>query len=168
MPKPFVIGGIFLAILAVAMVAFYKVKERSGETDTPMEEGGGTVISEPKRESSPLEGVYSSADGALEAGGKRIGFFQVVARDGGGFGGVVRVETVGANPGEGSSDVDCQDVKVADQELFLRCANEAEGSISFESSGAKAEKGQPISGRLLWTKAGNAILDGTVRLTRAQ
>lgn len=159
MNKPFKIAAIFLVILAVAMVVFYKAKERSGVTDTPLGDSSGSEL---KKDQSPLEGVYSSADGALEAGGKRLAFFQVVGREGGGFGGIARVEVVGANPGEGVTEVECQEVKLGESELFLRCSHSVEGSISFDGQVSRGEGGAvQVSGKLLWSKEGNPILDRT-------
>jgi hypothetical protein len=162
MKNPFMIAGAFLVALAIAMVAFYKMKERSVETDTPISEAAATT--EQNREASPYDGTYSSADGALEHKGKRITFFQVAQRETGVFGAFARVETVGV--AEASVDVECQDVKLSETEFFLRCSSEAEGSISFEATGVKPDKPDfQVSGRILWAKAGESALDGTVRLS---
>lgn len=142
------------------MIAYYQFQARRVDTDTPLAESE-TV--ETKRESSPVEGLYSSADGPIEAEGKRISYFQVTAREDGSFGGIARVETIGA---EGGTDLACLEVKASETELFLRCGDEVHGSISFEGKIEQAE-GLSANGRLLWQREGNVLLDRSARLSHS-
>lgn len=158
--KPILTAGTFLAVLAAAMIVYYKFQARQVDTDTPLSESE-TV--ETKRERGAIEGFYSATDGAIEFEGKRVSYFHVSTRDDGSYGAVARMETIGA---DGGTELDCPEVRASEAELFLRCDDGLGGSVSFDGSVQRGES-LTASGRVLWQREGNVLLDRSAHLAHA-
>jgi len=143
-----------VAVLAVLMVLFYYLSDRFRKTDSH-------VDLDQKVDSTPLEksefvGIYSPADGPLEAAGKRISYFNVNQREEGGYLGTVKVDTVGVDEGE---HYRCTDVRIEASEFFLRCSG-GENSISLNGTWKKNEAGViSVAGKVLWTENASLILE---------
>lgn len=146
-----------IAILAVAMFAFYYVQSRMAASG-PSEEGGEEIV---KEEKSEFVGTYSPMDGPLEAAGKRIAFFTVNAKEDGGYLGSVKLDTIGT---EEADFFECVDVRIEEKDFFLNCPSPAHGVVSFNGAWEKAGDSIQVAGKVLWTKEGNSILEQERRL----
>lgn len=147
-----------LAILAVAMVAFYYFQNRFAGGGNFEEEAGEEIQ---KEEKSEFVGTYSPSDGPLEADGKRIAFFTVNPREDGGYLGSAKVDTIGANE---SFFFECVDVRIEEGEFFLSCRNQTQGSISLNGTWTRESGGILVDGKVMWMREGNLLLEQSRRL----
>lgn len=144
-----------VAILATAMVLFYYFSDRMRTTDSNIDLN--EKVESPVYEKSEFVGVYSPADGALEAGNKRIAYFTVNQREEGGYLGTAKVDTIG---GEESEYFPCVDVKIEESEFFLNCMHETGGSISLNGTWVKNSTGAPVvTGKVMWSQNSNSLLE---------
>lgn len=146
---------IAIALLAVAMVAFYYVQSRTrtSENDLDMSQ----AVSGDREQKSEFVGIYSPSDGPLEAGGQRISFFTVNREEDGGYLGSAKVDTVGA---DASEFFPCVDVRLEGGEFFLNCKHPNGGAISLNGQWTKDSHGAiQVDGKVLWIQGGNPVLD---------
>ncbi|MCO5142249.1 MAG: hypothetical protein M9962_04065 [Oligoflexia bacterium] len=152
----FTYGFIGIAVLAAAMVAFYKYKERSRVNEADIDLSDHVEISEPREGVNSYVGTYSPTS-PIEAIEHRFSFFTVNKKDEGGYLGSAKMEPIGGGSPE---YFECNDVKASEAELFLRCVSSNLGSLSFSGTWLPAGDGAPSAeGKFLWVKDGSAIAD---------
>lgn len=147
-----------LAVLALAMVAYYYVEARrptAALDANAIANGEGEAAAEPEENLSRFAGLYSPQDGALEADGKRLAFLSLSAEEGGGLAGFFKLDSIGAQE---EFQVECSDVRFDAHEVFVKCSHVALGNISLNGTWAKAD-GIYIDGKVLWTRDEAVVLD---------
>lgn len=158
--KALTYAAVAIGILALAMVIFYYVQERVAPTESNIEGDGSQQEEKVNSEQfvqSEFAGLYAPAEGSLEAEGKRVGFFTVSQIEDGSLSGSAKVDTIGKNE---VFYFRCNSVRIEEQDFFLNCIHEKEGSISLNGKWQKGPDGTLlVSGKVMWSKAGQLILD---------
>jgi hypothetical protein len=144
-----------IGIVAILMVGFYYFKNqiRVGENEVDLSSSGREES--PKGEKSEFVGMYSP-ESALEAEGKRITLFIVNRAEDGGYLGSAKVDVVGSDQ---SIYFRCIDVKIEEQDFFLNCVHESQGSISLNGKWSKSSGAIEVEGKVLWSFQNRAILE---------
>ncbi len=151
MNKAFLYGLLALVLLAAGMVGFYHFRHRFEKADYEYAENTDT----PREEKSEFVGIYSPADGPLEAAGKRIAYFQVNRREDGGYLASAKMDSIGSNEAE---FLPCNDVRIEEEEFFLQCQHGTLGSLSLNGRWYNAN-GIVVDGKVLWTQNGTLHLE---------
>lgn len=146
-----------ITILALAMVAYYYLARRHGASELDPEKDVRTETAS----TFDFAGVYSPADGPLEAEGKRIAGFTMTAADGGSMVGSVRLDTIGD---EQSLTIPCDRVRFEEKDVFFQCSHGEQGVVSLNGQWAREAASITVTGKVLWVKAGNPVLDVTRQL----
>ncbi len=152
-----------VALLAVAMVAFYWVQSRTRTTSHDVNLAGGGGDS-PREEKSEFTGIYSSSD-PVEGLERRLNFFSLNRKeDGSGFHATAKLDRV-ATTESAEEFITCQDAKVGEREFFVKCSSPEIGQISFVGEWVKGDSGLRVPGKVLWSKEGSVIADVATTLT---
>jgi len=159
--KAFSAALLGIAAVAAAMVAFYYFQNQFRKPEG-VEEGAvvaeeETEILQPQEGRSEFAGLYAATDGTMEAAGKRITSFSVNNTDGV-LTGSVKIDTIGTDEG---TTANCNDVRIEGKEFFLKCQHPAEGMISLNGAWTKTEGSIAVTGKVLWSRNGNLVLDVT-------
>jgi hypothetical protein len=153
-----------IVILAVAMVSYYWVawRTRKTENDVNLHEKLDTARAQDERNS--LAGVYSAVE-SVEALDRRLGFFSLNRKEDGYFGSA-KVDTV-ASTADASAYMKCEDVKIAEKDFFVKCADPDLGQISYVGEWQGAPGGAiQVTGKLMWIKDDKEVFDKAVTLNR--
>ena len=159
--KALKVGVSAIALLAAAMFLYYFYVDRTRKPEANIDLDK-KVEAPPPAEKSEFVGVYSPLDGPMEANGKRISFFTVNRRDEGGYLGAAKVDTIGE---DNSVFLNCVDVRIEEAEFFLKCQDEAVGTISLNGQWQKGPNGLQVNGKVFWSKDAESILDMSNRFS---
>ncbi len=145
-----------IAVMAIVMVGFYFVRDRTQKSESEVDYSEtGSDSGAPKGERSEFVGMYTP-DGPLEAQEKRIAFFMVNRAEDGGYLGSAKVDAVGSDQ---SIFFRCIDVKIDEREFFLNCKHETEGAISLNGTWSKASGQLEVEGKVLWSYQSQPVLE---------
>lgn len=153
---------VFIAVFAVVMVVFYKIKEF--KTSDPSS-GEKAPVAAMETTKSPYEGIYTF-DSVVEAKEKRLSYFSVNRREDH-LGASVKVDSVGSDHAD---FMDCADVKFEEPVFFVRCELPDLGSVSFDGKILKEESSAnfAVEGKLLWQLNSQALVEKNMRLAHSQ
>jgi hypothetical protein len=154
-----------VALLAIAMVAYYWVSWRMRKTENDVNFSEKAEAPAEERATSEFSGVYS-AGVPIEGMNYRFAFFSINRReDGSGFFGTAKADAIGAET-ETSIFLKCDHANIGEKEFFVKCHDDTLGEISFGGEWTKSGGTIQVPGHLLWSKDGAEITNKDVTLTR--